>query len=438
MLWSQWDTWGDSKPVSGDSVFVEKYTVLIVDEPVVNPLDGSNVVLKAVVVEGTLLFIDQVGVDLNFDAYYIVIRGNGSGEGRFVVGTEENPFVNAKLTITMYGNYWSPQLPDIGNKGIGCMHCWLDIHGKKIEKTWTELSATAAVGATSITVFGNLIDWKVGDNIVIASTDFYHEHAEQREIATITPSTSTTVITFNVPLEWQHFSGTETPQDWQGNAVNFNIRAEVGLLTRNVKIQGDAGSSIDKYGAHMMIHGKSEMGTRARVEYAEFTRVGQPKIVGRYPIHFHMNGDVSDSYVIGNAVHESFARLCTIHAIQYLRVQKNVGYNIAGHNFFFEDGIEMNNVLEDNLAIHSRQVWSMLQTDITVASYWVTNPQNYLRRNRAAGGDFYGFWYEVKEHPDGPSANNDICPQGMGVGEFIDNKAHSYIRFGLRVFKLVQ
>jgi len=78
MLWSQWgNTWGDSKPVSGDSVFVEKYTVLIVDEPVVNPLDGSNVVLKAVVVEGTLLFIDQVGVDLNFDAYYIVIRGNG-------------------------------------------------------------------------------------------------------------------------------------------------------------------------------------------------------------------------------------------------------------------------------------------------------------------------------------------------------------------------
>jgi hypothetical protein len=282
------------------------------------------------------------------------------------------------------------------------------------------------------------LDWKVGDNIVIASTDFYHEHAEQREIATITPSATTTVITFNVPLEWQHFSGTETPLDWKGDAVNFNIRAEVGLLTRNVKIQGDAGSSIDKYGAHMMIHGKSEMGTRARVEYAEFTRVGQPKIVGRYPIHFHMNGDVTDSYVIGNAVHESFARLCTIHAIQYLRVQKNVGYNIAGHNFFFEDGIEMNNVLEDNLAIHSRQVWSMLQTDITVASYWVTNPQNYLRRNRAAGGDFYGFWYEVKEHPDGPSANNDICPQGMGVGEFVDNKAHSYVRFGLRVFKLTQ
>ena len=52
----------------------------------------------------------------------------------------------------------------------------------------------------------------------------------------------------------------------------------------------------------------------------------------------------------------------------------------------------------------------MLQTDITVASYWITNPNNFLYRNRAAGSDFYGFWYEIKVNPDGPSATSDICP----------------------------
>jgi len=216
------------------------------------------------------------------------------------------------------------------------------------------------------------------------------------------------------------------------------MRAEVGLLTRNVKIQGDDDSRVSKYGGHLMIHGASENGTRARISYAEFTKVGQPKIIGRYPIHFHMNGDVSNSYVLGNAVHESYARVCTMHAVQYLTVRWNVGYDAAGHNFFFEDGIERHNVLEYNLAIHSRQVWSMLQSDITVASYWVTNPDNELRYNRAAGGDFYGFWYELKEHPDGPSATNDICPQGLPLGDFDGNKAHSYIRFGLRVFKFNQ
>lgn len=46
----------------------------------------------------------------------------------------------------------------------------------------------------------------------------------------------------------------------------------------------------------------------------------------------------------------------------------------------------------------------MLQTDISVASFWVTNPTNTLRFNHAAGSDFYGMWYEIKANPDGPSA----------------------------------
>lgn len=65
---------------------------------------------------------------------------------------------------------------------------------------------------------------------------------------------------------------------------------------------------------------------------------------------------------------------------------------------------------------------------------WVTNPLNYIRGNRGAGGDFYGFWYEVKENPDGPSFTEEMCPRGLPVGEFKDNVAHSFVRFGLRVF----
>ena len=76
----------------------------------------------------------------------------------------------------------------------------------------------------------------------------------------------------------------------------------------------------------------------------------------------------------------------------------------------------------------------MLQSDITAASYWITNPLNTVVNNRAAGGDFYGFWYELKPNPDGPSSRNDICPQGMALGKFDGNIAHSYDRFGLRVF----
>lgn len=48
----------------------------------------------------------------------------------------------------------------------------------------------------------------------------------------------------------------------------------------------------------------------------------------------------------------------------------------------------------------------MLQTDITVASIWITHPMNYVRYNHCAGSEFYGMWYEIKPNPDGPSATN--------------------------------
>ena len=165
-----------------------------------------------------------------------------------------------------------------------------------------------------------------------------------------------------------------------------------------------------------MIAGSAEEGAQGHIAYAEFFHCGQPRIVGRYCTHFHMNGDVSNSYVKGIAVHDSFARILTIHAVKYLHVSHNVGYRAKGHNFFIEDGVETQNVLEHNLVISSLQTFNMMQTDISVASYWITNPTNHLRFNRAAGGDFYGFWYEIKAHPDGPSATVDICPIGNPLG----------------------
>ena len=123
-----------------------------------------------------------------------------------------------------------------------------------------------------------------------------------------------------------------------------------------------------------------------------------------------------ESSVVGNAVHHSYARVLTIHATDFLMVEKNVGYHVKGHNIFIEDGIETNNVIQDNLMISSIVSLTLLQSDISVASYWITNPYNTVRRNHAAGSDFYGFWYEIKEHPDGPSATMDVCPMGMQVG----------------------
>jgi len=81
------------------------------------------------------------------------------------------------------------------------------------------------------------------------------------------------------------------------------MQAEVGLLTRNIKMMGDKDSAIYKYGSHLMLSGQRDSGFEAQVGYSEFTQCGQPQILGRYCIHFHMAGDIPTSFARGNAVH---------------------------------------------------------------------------------------------------------------------------------------
>ena len=105
-----------------------------------------------------------------------------------------------------------------------------------------------------------------------------------------------------------------------------------------------------------------------------------------------------------------------------------------GHTFFIEDAIETNNLIENNLAILTRKSWSLLNSDQTPASFWITHPHNILRGNHAAGADNYGFWFDTKPNPTGPSFDPNICPENSPLGEFSNNVAHSNGRYGLRLF----
>jgi hypothetical protein len=122
-------------------------------------------------------------------------------------------------------------------------------------------------------------------------------------------------ITVTTPFLYRHFAATESY-----GSDEIVMRAEVGLLTRNVKMQGAENSIEDKYGSHLMLTGSQEEGFVGKLSYVEFTACGQPKIVGRYCTHYHMVGDVPESYVRGIAVHHSVARVLTIHGTHFLLV----------------------------------------------------------------------------------------------------------------------
>lgn len=53
------------------------------------------------------------------------------------------------------------------------------------------------------------------------------------------------------------------------------MRAEVGLLSRNVIFRGDPeSSSLYQYGAHIMLHAFGDEGVVGRIENCEFRDVG--------------------------------------------------------------------------------------------------------------------------------------------------------------------
>ena len=97
---------------------------------------------------------------------------------------------------------------------------------------------------------------------------------------------------------------------------------------------------------------------------------------GRYPIHFHLSGDVSGSYVRGCAIHHTFNRAVTVHGVTGLVVEHNVAYHVMGHAFFIEDGIETGNTIQYNLGVYVQTSSTLLTTDVTPATFWVTNPNN--------------------------------------------------------------
>ena len=79
------------------------------------------------------------------------------------------------------------------------------------------------------------------------------------------------MLTLDSPLDYNHFAGIDT-----FSATDFiEMRAEVGLLTRNILYRGDPDSSIEaQYGATIMLYKEKGNTVTGRIEYAEFQYVG--------------------------------------------------------------------------------------------------------------------------------------------------------------------
>uniref|UniRef100_A0A8C1TZU3 Cell migration inducing hyaluronidase 1 n=1 Tax=Cyprinus carpio TaxID=7962 RepID=A0A8C1TZU3_CYPCA len=301
--------------------------------------------------------------------------------------------------------------------------------------------------------------WRFGDRIVVASTDYSMHQAEEFSILPC-PSCTRNQIKVEGKPAYLHI----------GEEVDgVDMRAEVGLLTRNILIRGEMeptcyGNEACKFFSFDTFGGHLKRGFHSvHVEGVEFKHMGQQSM-GHYPIHFHMNGDVDKkggydppTYVKDLSIHHTFSRCVTVHGTNGLLVKDVVGYDALGHCFFTEDGPEERNTFDHCLGLLVKASTllpsdrdSKMCRDITNGAYpgyvakprqdcsatstfWMANPNNNLINCAAAGSEETGFWFIFHPVPTGPSegmyspGKSEHTPMGL----FINNRAHSNYRAGM-------
>src|SRR5437764_9213006 len=126
-----------------------------------------------------------------------------------------------------------------------------------------------------------------------------------------------------------------------------------------------------------------------------------PGVLGRYSLHYHLVSDsMRGSSVIGASIWDSGNRWLTIHGTNYLVVRGCVGYQSLGHGFFLEDGTEVYNVLDRNLAVQAYTAKPLPKQILPYdpndgAGFWWANCLNTFTRNVACENDRYGFRFEA-------------------------------------------
>jgi cell migration-inducing and hyaluronan-binding protein len=424
-LWSDPRSWPDGKvPGAGDAVTIGKDRAIV--------LDVTPPALRSLTINGKLSFADDR--DLGLETEWIYLSG-----GELQIGSEAKPYRH-NATITLTDTVKDEDINTMGDRGIMMLNGTLELHGDRTN-AWTKLAKTAKAGTSKIEVL-DAAGWRKGDVIVLASTDFDPHQAEERTIAAV----SGNALTLDKPLAYMHFG-----------EVTYGVdeRGEVGMLSRNIRIEASPDAETTYFGGHIM----AMAGSQVHVSGVELNRMGQYMHLARYPMHWHIVGDAPGQYFENSSIHDTYSRCLTVHGTNDVLVENNVTYNNVGHCFFLEDAVEHGNQFIHNLAILTKchpdgkaceptnlgadasgdaralsvagqkAKDALIPSDNTASSFWITNPDNTYIDNVAAGSEETGYRNALPEHQTGafldkPGSKN-IWPRRTAVREFKGNTSHS-------------
>ena len=402
--WSEPKTWDGGKlPAVGDTVLVREGHTVVYDVK-------SDAVLRAVFIVGTLTFAPDKDTELNVGLIKIQhdesLDENGfdcnshpaeeksktgssqpgftagclccEGKPTLLVGTPEIPIAAGKTARIRL--HYLDGMDKESCPAIVCCGGRMDFHGSPLSRTWVKLGATAKAGSTELVLAEPVSGWRVGDRLIVTSSSHPRYKKDKAEEVTI-KSIRETRIEFEPALKSDH-------------AGEGDYRAEVANLSRNVIVES---AQPDGIRGHTMYH----RGSAGSISYAEFRYLGKEGVLGRYSLHYHLCGDtMRGSSLIGVSIHHSKNRWLTVHGTNYLVVRDCVGYQCIGHGFFLEDGTEVYNVFDRNLACQALDGLPLPKQVLPFdpnegAGFWFANAHNTFTRNVAVECRQYGFRYEA-------------------------------------------
>lgn len=148
-------------------------------------------------------------------------------------------------------------------------------------------------------------------------------------------------------------------------------------------------------------------------------------------INIFKNGDMPSSYISDCVIQKSSNRAINIYGSNYIKVHRNVIYDITGSAFVLQEGTEIGNEFSNNLAILIRTTPYLMNEDVTPAGFLINNPNNSFIENTVVSSTHYGFWYNLETES---TIQTNFCPRKVKLGKFEKNKAHSVGKVGLFIF----
>lgn len=368
-FWTNPNTWSNGiLPEIGSKVLVPVGKNLTIDRDIFTRLRWLRV-------DGILTFLWDIDTSIYVDTIV------GDSTSHLEINTV-NPFIKTRIIITDDGPIDLVNDPFMLGRGF-IWHGSANINGAP-KATWTAHNSVSP--NSNIITVDDATGWQFGDKLVFGKNDvqwfnYSYNTVNQDEVRYIS-GINGNIITLNSPLIYAH------------NAITANIpepiiqRPVVINLGRNVIIKSESDVLLRR--GHVMFMHKPNVS----VKYAGFNNLGRtdksipvtdpdglggglqnPK--GRYSLHFHRTGFVTEVLAQGNAIDNSPGWGFVNHDSN-VNAKYNVGYDVFGGMFVTETGNEKGQ-FHGNCAVRCN---GRLSTGTT----------NQDKKDSAISGD--GFWFE--------------------------------------------